>query len=568
MGQEFTGERFLPSLRGQIYYEHVHRYAIAEPLCVGKRVLDLACGEGYGSAFLARRAASVVGVDVDEATIVQARRTYYQENLQFVVASADNLPLLDGSVDTITCFETIEHLEDHEAMLDEFRRVLAPGGVLFISSPNKLVYTDKHGANNPYHVHELYFEEFRELLLRHFPNVRIYGQRLIESSVMHPLGAARERSAGWISGNGELAEGGLVALKDPVYFMAVCSYGPLPGAIAGAFVDPNDDLAEPHGPDLSAKPEVRATGVPRILVACAPKSGSTFVTNVLSRYFGARVASSELREMQWEAEQNLNRGMLTQIEDGAFVLQLHMKPYDLNFALMREFGVSLLLQWRNLADMIVSLDEHLAEFGVEQPLCYIHDGPGFLGLPAHQRYDYLIRNALDWYVWFYLAWRKQDATFGVYERMLADPASYFEGAIERLGGVPERARIDEILTNPSGFTRFNVGIVGRSAELFSLENRRALEDALLGHLWSTELEVLLWELPWAVPALEARDPLDGTVVRMASRASELYFVSRGVRHRLSLPESWLGSRATIGPESVRTIPARQLKAIPEGDPIS
>src|SRR5665213_3059173 len=108
MSQELSGERFVPSLRGQSYYHHVHRYALAERFCAGKRVLDASCGLGYGAAFLARTAASVLGVDSDEASIVEARRTYYQVNLQFAHATVDNLPLIDGSVDVVTCFETIE----------------------------------------------------------------------------------------------------------------------------------------------------------------------------------------------------------------------------------------------------------------------------------------------------------------------------------------------------------------------------------------------------------------------------------------------------------------------------
>jgi len=81
---EFTGERYVPSLRGQIYYEHLHRYAIAARFCGGKRVLDIASGEGYGSALLARTAAEVVGVDIDRRSVDHARATYYAANLRFM----------------------------------------------------------------------------------------------------------------------------------------------------------------------------------------------------------------------------------------------------------------------------------------------------------------------------------------------------------------------------------------------------------------------------------------------------------------------------------------------------
>ena len=112
MGLEFTGQRYIPLLKGQIYYEHLHRYIIAETACAGKRVLDLACGEGYGAAILARRAATVVGIDIDSESIIHARRRYYLTNLRFVIGSATDVPLPDASIDVITSFETIEHLAE------------------------------------------------------------------------------------------------------------------------------------------------------------------------------------------------------------------------------------------------------------------------------------------------------------------------------------------------------------------------------------------------------------------------------------------------------------------------
>lgn len=239
---EFTGERYTPSLTGEIYYEHVHRYAIAAPACAGKRVLDLASGEGWGAAFLARQAAEVVGVDIDVASIEHARRAYYLANLRFVTASATDIPLPDASVDVITSFETIEHLSDHDRMLDEFRRVLVPGGTLFISSPNKLVYSDLSNYHNPFHVRELYYQEFRDLLKRRFANVEIYGQRFVSSSILHPLSGLRSDDAGWYAGDLSAIGDGLPTLSAPVYFVAVCSDGALYDRIASGFVDPRDDL--------------------------------------------------------------------------------------------------------------------------------------------------------------------------------------------------------------------------------------------------------------------------------------------------------------------------------------
>src|SRR5436190_10605249 len=97
---EFTGERFLPSCSGEIAYEHWHRYAFARRFVAGKRVLDVACGEGYGSALLAQVAATVTGIDIDAAAVAHARESYAAlTNLRFNEGSAATLPLLDGSVD-------------------------------------------------------------------------------------------------------------------------------------------------------------------------------------------------------------------------------------------------------------------------------------------------------------------------------------------------------------------------------------------------------------------------------------------------------------------------------------
>ena len=239
---DFTGERYIPSVKGQIYCEHLHRYAIAARACGGKRVLDVASGEGYGAALLARYAADVVGVDVDAEIVAHARRTYYVPNLRFVNAPATELPLADASIDVVTCFETIEHLSDHDRMVDEFRRVLASGGTLFISSPNKLIYSDRANYKNPFHVRELYYNELRDLLKRRFSNVMIYGQRLVASSVLHPLAGVRSGEAGWYAGDLTAIEDGLPTLGDPVYFLAVCSDAPLRDRVSSGFVDPNDNV--------------------------------------------------------------------------------------------------------------------------------------------------------------------------------------------------------------------------------------------------------------------------------------------------------------------------------------
>ncbi len=217
----FTGERFLPEVRGPIWYEHWHRYAMAAGVAEGKRVLDAACGEGYGSFLLAQNAAAVTGVDVAPTAIEHARTRYARPNLSFATASVTALPLPSASVDVVVSFETIEHLREQEAMLGEFRRVLAPDGVLVISSPNRPVYNEGGGIENHFHVRELDRAELADLLAAGFPQQAWYGQRVVAQSA---LWAEDDRGA----------PTSCIALVDdkpvsaraaapPMYFVVVCA---------------------------------------------------------------------------------------------------------------------------------------------------------------------------------------------------------------------------------------------------------------------------------------------------------------------------------------------------------
>lgn len=176
---EFTGERFIPGATGDLVYEHWHRYAFARRFAAGKRVLDAACGEGYGTALLAAVATEAIGVDIDEAAVAHARANYAgRGNLRFESGSVTALPLADASLDIVISFETIEHLPaaDQPRMLAEFARVLASGGVLLLSSPNKRRYSDARNYHNPFHLHELYRDELAQLLDFGFPHRRWFHQ--------------------------------------------------------------------------------------------------------------------------------------------------------------------------------------------------------------------------------------------------------------------------------------------------------------------------------------------------------------------------------------------------------
>src|SRR5215831_12932640 len=104
---EFTGERYVPEMEGQIKYEHLHRYALCLQLVAGKTVLDIASGEGYGAALLATSAKFVTGVDIDSRSVEHAKHLYYKPNLTFLTGCCENVPAPDNSFDVVTSFETI-----------------------------------------------------------------------------------------------------------------------------------------------------------------------------------------------------------------------------------------------------------------------------------------------------------------------------------------------------------------------------------------------------------------------------------------------------------------------------
>jgi ubiquinone/menaquinone biosynthesis C-methylase UbiE len=183
---EFTGERLttsVHSIHGVI--EHLHRYAVAQKITKNKIVLDIASGEGYGSFLLSKNASKVFGVDIDEKSINHAKVKYASsKNIEFNVGSTDSIPLEDNSVDVVISFETLEHHDKHDLMMQEISRVLKIDGVLLISSPEKSIYSERD-PNNPYHIKELVLDDFSDLLKRNFKNVQLFNQRFVIGSLIH-----------------------------------------------------------------------------------------------------------------------------------------------------------------------------------------------------------------------------------------------------------------------------------------------------------------------------------------------------------------------------------------------
>ena len=163
----------------ELWGEHRSRYRFAAVPAIGRRVLDAACGSGFGCQMLrAAGAAAVLGVDLDEAALRGARQAFGAPGLAFARASLDRLPFRSHSLDVIVSFETIEHVADAAAVVAEFARCLAPDGTLILSTPNRLFRPTPDGRPaNPFHVREFSPRELTDLLSPLF-EVRLFGQRV------------------------------------------------------------------------------------------------------------------------------------------------------------------------------------------------------------------------------------------------------------------------------------------------------------------------------------------------------------------------------------------------------
>ena len=230
----WTGERLVTTCRRPLIYEHLHRYALAFGLAKSKRVLDIACGEGYGANLLARVAAKVIGVDLDADAIVHAKAKYPRRNLRFIQGTCLAIPCEDHSIDLVASFETIEHISEHDAFLSEIKRVLVPGGILVISSPHKAEYQKVSEPANPFHEAELDHDEFVQLLTKTFKYCVAAKQRLVIGSWIAPDAPSAQVSTatfrGWFDGI-DIESG----VYRGLYSVAICSDQVLPLVNLGMF---------------------------------------------------------------------------------------------------------------------------------------------------------------------------------------------------------------------------------------------------------------------------------------------------------------------------------------------
>ncbi len=244
----FSGERLTSATTGQVEIEHYHRYLLAREFCRGRDVLDVAAGEGYGTALLAQVARSALGVEIDPASVEAARTEFRHAGLRFEQGDARALPLPDASIDVAVSFETLEHLAEHDLFLSELRRVLRPDGLLILSTPDRDVYSPLSQPPNPYHVLELTRPEFAALVARHFPHHRMTAQRAMigslivaaghEGDTTLPVQTYERRGEALIEGSRDLA-------RAP-YLVAFASAAPLPPIPGSVYVYRSDIDTDPR----------------------------------------------------------------------------------------------------------------------------------------------------------------------------------------------------------------------------------------------------------------------------------------------------------------------------------
>ena len=195
---ELTGERTLPDVPAENYWfrRHLAVYEWIGARVLGERVLDMACGEGYGSEVLSRSAASVLGVDANPEAFEHARRRYVRSNLSFERGMVE-LHGEAGAYDVVVFLQTIEHVHDPVGVLEHFRSLLAPGGTAYVSTPNVLTLAPP-GADksaNPWHIREYRAAEFGELCATVFGQVELLGLFHARKLALH----ARVLALGWDS---------------------------------------------------------------------------------------------------------------------------------------------------------------------------------------------------------------------------------------------------------------------------------------------------------------------------------------------------------------------------------
>jgi 2-polyprenyl-3-methyl-5-hydroxy-6-metoxy-1,4-benzoquinol methylase len=183
-----TGERTLPDVPEENYWfrRHLVVYEWIAAQVGGLRVIDMACGEGYGSAVMAAVAGSVVGVDANPEAHQHARLRYRTENLRF---ERNLVERFAEPADVVVFLQTIEHLAEPGGALEHFRELVGHSGTVYLSTPNVLTLAPRGAerSDNPWHVHEFQAAELEQLCNAHFGSVHMYGLYHARKLTAHAL---------------------------------------------------------------------------------------------------------------------------------------------------------------------------------------------------------------------------------------------------------------------------------------------------------------------------------------------------------------------------------------------
>lgn len=241
-GSDFAGfmqERYVPGTWSRIAeYEHLPRYLFAREIAQGRKTLDFGCGTGYGTALLAQKAGTVVGIDIDLPALEWAREHHKKSNLSYEQRADFGASLPDKSFELITCFEMIEHVAEaaQREAIKNFSRLITRDGLTIISTPNPEI-TKLYGVNQ-YHIREMNRTEFVELLSEYFPYVEILEQFIQPSVLIAPTAAAGQKNTLQHLAWSDVAQGG----AEPAVYIALCSHAPLPTMESANYVDFRSDF--------------------------------------------------------------------------------------------------------------------------------------------------------------------------------------------------------------------------------------------------------------------------------------------------------------------------------------
>ena len=171
-------ERAIPGVTSNFLMQEAYaRYKFASKyIKKGDHVLDVACGVGYGTDILAKKAGSAIGIDIDRETVVYAQQNFSQNSANFILSAAESTPFKDGYFGTVVSFEMIEHLQNPGIFLKEMVRITKKGGFVIVSTPNKEVHSVDGKPMSIYHTKEFSYQELSTLLKKYFKSVEFYSQ--------------------------------------------------------------------------------------------------------------------------------------------------------------------------------------------------------------------------------------------------------------------------------------------------------------------------------------------------------------------------------------------------------